>query len=117
MIFFVKMILKRPLSRGSHFKIHFSLGFRENRGSSQNFHEIPFSGDHKIIIPCQCDYSNFIINTCYTYLNMGFNLNMNARKYRHKHRLIHTKVQHETTICTRSDFSPFSFFKRSFLTT
>ena len=33
-----KQNLKQPLSRGSRFKIHFSLGSRGNRESSQNYH-------------------------------------------------------------------------------
>ena len=41
--------LKRPLSRGNRFKIYFRLECRENRGLRQNFHEIPFLGDCKII--------------------------------------------------------------------
>ena len=46
---FTKVKLKWPLSRGNHFKIHFCLKFRKNRGSNQNFHGVPFSGDCKII--------------------------------------------------------------------
>ena len=38
-----KITLKKPLSRGSRFKIYFHLERRENRGSRLNFHEIPFS--------------------------------------------------------------------------
>ena len=38
-----KINLKRPLSRGSHFKIYFRLECQGNRGSRQNFHEILFS--------------------------------------------------------------------------
>ena len=38
-----KINLKKPLSRGSRFKIYFRLERRENYGSRQNFHEIPFS--------------------------------------------------------------------------
>ena len=41
--------LKRPLSRGSHFKIYFRLKNRENRGSRQNFHRTPFSKDRVLI--------------------------------------------------------------------
>ena len=37
-----KINLKRPLSRGSRFKIYFRLKNWENRGSRQNFHGIPF---------------------------------------------------------------------------
>ena len=38
-----KITLKKPLSRGSRFKIYFRLERRENRGSRLNFHGIPFS--------------------------------------------------------------------------
>ena len=41
--YLIKITLKKPLSRGSRFKIHFRLERRENRGSRLNFHEIPFS--------------------------------------------------------------------------
>ena len=46
---FTKINLKRPLSGGSHFKIYFRLECQENRGSHQNFHEIPFSKDRVLI--------------------------------------------------------------------
>ena len=46
-----KINLKRPLSRGSRFKIYFHLECRENRGSRQNFHRIPFFKDHLLINP------------------------------------------------------------------
>ena len=48
---FVKVKFKVTLSRGSHFKVHFSLKLRENRGSSQNLHGVPFSRDREIITP------------------------------------------------------------------
>ena len=38
-----KITLKKPLSRGSRFKIYFRLERRENQGSRLNFHGIPFS--------------------------------------------------------------------------
>ena len=41
--YLTKMTLKKPLSRGSPFKIYFRLEHRGNRGSCRNFHEIPFS--------------------------------------------------------------------------
>ena len=41
--YFTKINLKKPLSRGSRFKICFRLKRRENRGSRLNFHGIPFS--------------------------------------------------------------------------
>ena len=46
---FSKVKLKWPIFRRSPFKVHFRLEFQENRGSSQNFHRVPFSGDCKII--------------------------------------------------------------------
>ena len=42
-LYLQKINLKRPLSRGNHFKIYFRLECRKNRGSRQNFHEIHFS--------------------------------------------------------------------------
>ena len=41
--YLTKINLKKPLSRGSHFKIYFRLEYRRNYESRQNFHEIPFS--------------------------------------------------------------------------
>ena len=41
--YLTKITLKKPLSRGSRFKIHFRSERRENRGSRLNFHGIPFS--------------------------------------------------------------------------
>ena len=41
--YLTKITLKKPLSRGSRFKIYFRLERRGNYGSRQNFHEIPFS--------------------------------------------------------------------------
>ena len=41
--YLIKITLKKPLSRGSRFKIYFRLERRENRGSRLNFHGIPFS--------------------------------------------------------------------------
>ena len=40
--FVKKQTLKQPLSRGSYFKIRFSLESRGSRGSSQDFHETPY---------------------------------------------------------------------------
>ena len=48
--YLTKITLKKPLSKGSRFTIYFRLERRGNRGSSQNFHGTPFSGDRKIII-------------------------------------------------------------------
>ena len=39
---FTKITLKKPLSRGSRFKIYFRSERRGNRGSRLNFHGIPF---------------------------------------------------------------------------
>ena len=41
--YLTKITLKKPLSRGSRFKIHFRLERRRNRGSRLNFHGIHFS--------------------------------------------------------------------------
>ena len=41
--YLTKITLKKPLSRGSHFKIYFRLERRGNRGSHLNFHGTPFS--------------------------------------------------------------------------
>ena len=41
--YLIKITLKKPLSRGSRFKIYFRLEHQGNRGSRLNFHEIPFS--------------------------------------------------------------------------
>ena len=40
--YLTKIILKKPLSRGSRFKIYFHSERRGNRGSRLNFHGIPF---------------------------------------------------------------------------
>ena len=41
--YLTKITLKKPLSRGSRFKIYFRLERRGNRESRLNFHGIPFS--------------------------------------------------------------------------
>ena len=41
--YLTKITLKKPLSRGSRFKIYFRLERQGNRGSRLNFHEISFS--------------------------------------------------------------------------
>ena len=41
--YLTKITLKKPLSRGSRFKIYFRSERRGNRGSRLNFHGIPFS--------------------------------------------------------------------------
>ena len=41
--YLTKITLKKPLSRGSRFKIHFRLECWGNRGSRLNFNEITFS--------------------------------------------------------------------------
>ena len=41
--YLTKITLKKPLSRGSRFKIYFRLERRENRGLRLNFHGTPFS--------------------------------------------------------------------------
>ena len=51
LLFFSKVKIKVTLSRDGHFRVHFGLEFRGNRGSNQNFHGALFSGDCKIITP------------------------------------------------------------------
>ena len=41
--YLTKITLKKPLSRGSRFKIYFRLERWGNRGSRLDFHKIPFS--------------------------------------------------------------------------
>ena len=48
-LYLKKINLKRPLSRGSRFKIYFRLEYRGNRGLRQNFHGIPFSKNRILI--------------------------------------------------------------------
>ena len=50
-LYLQKINLKRPLSRGSRFKIYFRLEYQRYRGSRQNFHEILFSKDRILIKP------------------------------------------------------------------
>ena len=49
-LYLQRINLKRPLSRGSRFKIYFRLECQKNRGSRQNFHEIPFFFRDRILI-------------------------------------------------------------------
>ena len=74
-----KVKFKVPLSRGSHFKIHFSLEFWGNRGSSQNFHGAPFSGDRKIIISSHTTISI----SYYTYSKHEI-WHMHGQKHKHE---------------------------------
>ena len=48
-LYLQKINLKKPLSRGSRFKIYFRLECQGNRGSRQNFHEIHFPKDRLLI--------------------------------------------------------------------
>ena len=48
-LYLQRINLKRPLSRGSRFKIYFRLECRGYRGTRQNFHEIYFSKDRILI--------------------------------------------------------------------
>ena len=41
--YLTKITLKKPLSRGSRFKVYFRLKRQGNRGSRLNFHRIPSS--------------------------------------------------------------------------
>ena len=48
-LYLQRINLKRPLSKGSRFKIYFRLENWENRGSRQNFHKILFFKDRVLI--------------------------------------------------------------------
>ena len=41
-LYLQRINLKKPLSKGSRFKIHFNLGFRGNQGSRQDFRGTSF---------------------------------------------------------------------------
>ena len=56
--YLTKITLKKPLSRGSRFKIYFRLEHRGNRGSRLNFHEIPFFKDNVLIKPDHSYHAN-----------------------------------------------------------
>ena len=60
---FTKINLKKPLSRGSRFKIYFHLKGRGNRGSHQNFHGIHFSKD-RILIKSDHFITYHLMTTC-----------------------------------------------------
>ena len=93
------------LSSGSQFKIHFSLEFRGNRGSSQNFHGAPFPRDRKIIIP---NHATIPISY-YTCSNMKFNTCM-YKNIDTKNCFIHTKIQNKTTKQALIELSFFAVF-------
>ena len=82
--------LKRPISRGSRFKIYFRLKCQRNRGSRQNFHEIPFSKNRILINP-----GHFVtyplVTTCLSNKNKQFTFKHGCKKHRHEYLLIHTK--------------------------
>ena len=101
-LYLQRVNLKRPLSRGSHFKIYFRLENRRNRGLRQNFHGISFSKDRVLIISGRYVTHKFIT---ITYLSkiMKFNLSMDVKRKR-EYQLIRTKVQYETMVYTCSDF-------------
>ena len=99
-------ILKQLLSRGSHFKIHFSLGFWGNRGSSQNFHGTPFSGDRKIIIPSHMIIPILLLKTYRTYSKHKIYHMHGCKKINMKTRFIHTKICNKT----KTDLSRTFFF-------
>ena len=62
-LYLQKINLKRPLSRGSCFKIYFHLEYWENRGLCQDFHEIPFFEDRLLINP-----DHFVILSSHAYI-------------------------------------------------
>ena len=104
-----KINLKRPLSRGSCFKIYFRLECWGNRGSRQNFHEIPFSKDRILIKPDHfVTYHSMI--TCLSNKNKQFTSKHGCKRYRHGHWLIHTKIQNETINRACNGFPLFAIF-------
>ena len=88
--------LKRPLSRGSRFKIYFRLKCRGNRGSRQNFHGVPFSKDRILINPDHFVTYHLMI-TCLSNKNKQFTSKHGCKKHRHEHWLICTKMRNKTT--------------------
>ena len=72
-LYLQKINLKKPLSRGNHFKIYFHLERRGNRGLRQNFHGVSFSKDRVLINP-----DHFVIyhlvTTCLPNKNKQFKL-------------------------------------------
>ena len=107
--FFTKIKLKRPLFRGSRFKIYFRLECRRNQGSRPNFHGILFSKDCIFIKPDYfVTYHSMI--TCLSNKNKQFTSKHGCKKHRHEHWLIRTKIRLETTIITCSKISLFAIF-------
>ena len=87
-----KIILKKPLSRGSRFKIYFCLERRENRRSRLNFHGIPFFKDRVLIKPkhsvsCHAE-------TTYSLKDQD-NLNMNMQIKMRIHELTNSYPKYE----------------------
>ena len=102
---FTKIKLKWPLSKGNHFKIYFRLECRRNRGSRQDFHGVFFFEDRILINPDHFVTYRLMI----TYLsnkNKQFTSKHEAKKYRHEHWLIRTKLRNKTTnrACIRLSF-------------
>ena len=91
-----KINLKKPLSRGNRFRIHFRLERRGNRGSCRNFHRILFSKDCILINPNHFITYHLMI-TCLSNKNKQFTSKHGCKKHRHEHWLIRTKIRNKTT--------------------
>ena len=70
-LYLQKINLKRPVSRGNHFKIYFRLECRGNRKSRQNFHWIPILKDSMLI-----NSNHSIPLPLYAYIKRSNNLNL-----------------------------------------
>ena len=110
-LYLQKINLKRPLSRGSRFKIYFRLECRKNRGSCQNFHEIPFPEDRVLInsnhyITLQIYYDYVLI---WKSGNLNESMDVNIRLQKKLAKLV-PKVRLETMIVTYFRFSLFLLF-------
>ena len=100
-----KVNLKKFLSRGSRFKIYFCLECRGNRGSSQNFHEIPFYKDRTLI---SSDHSVTYYSTisCLFKKKQTICIKTQRQKCRYEHWLIRTNMWSTITngACIRLSF-------------
>ena len=107
-----KINLKRPLSRGSRFKIYFRLECRGNRGSRQNFHGIPFFKDRVLINPDHF-VTRHLTTTCLFNKNKQFISKYGCKRHRHEHWQIRTKMRNKTTNRTSGGLSFLPFFEDS----
>ena len=107
-----KINLKKPLSRGSRFKIYFRLERRRNRGSHQNFHRISFSKDRTSIISDQQVKHEFITITYLSKIKQ-FKPKHGCQKWIRMSTYSYPKVRVETTKSTHFE-SFLSFLFREF---